>query len=112
MKQVTWIGEPGLESYHGFDGDKGVNIEAGKTVTVSDEKAEQLAADFGHLCSIEGHKPAAKPDSVAPVEDDVVDEDTVEDDDETVEDEAGDVAEVETAAAEPAAAAPKRRSRK
>lgn len=89
--KVTWVGEPGLEEYNGSDGDKPLNIGPGQTVEVSDEKAAQLEADFAHLVSVDGGKPARKTAPVTPPaeveEDDTTDEAAVDASDAAVVDE-------------------------
>jgi hypothetical protein len=43
MTEIKWRGK---EDYHGWDGDQTVTIESGETGEVSEEKAEQMLADF------------------------------------------------------------------
>lgn len=74
--QIKYVGE---ESYHSYDlgnGSRPIDLAAGDSTQVSDEKATQLAEDFPHLFEIGGKKAAAAPAPPAPPE--VVDDPAAE----------------------------------
>jgi len=55
--KLKWVGAPGLEQYHGQDGDRAIDLVAGESVDVSPCKAAQMAEDFPHLCVVDGKGP-------------------------------------------------------
>jgi len=77
--KVKWVGGPGLEEYHGFDGEDAhgrpipFDLVKGQEASVSPEKAAQLKADFSHLCVVDGKGPTKKgkaEPTAAPAEED------------------------------------------
>lgn len=68
MKTITFLGSDIDTEYTGWDGDTAFTISAGDDIEVSDEKAEQVAADFPHLFLVDGKKPP-KPKHDAPAAD-------------------------------------------
>jgi hypothetical protein len=56
MKSLTFSASEALEEYHSIDQDVPVDAVDGETIEVSDEKAEQLLADFADNFA-EGEKP-------------------------------------------------------